>query len=92
MPWVFYAKEFESATGGTVSTVQISGTTARVLAPAKVNLFLEILGKRPDGFHEIVTVMQAVSLFDVVNVARRPGGIDVICDAEDVPAGRDNIA
>lgn len=75
-----------------MSTVQVSGTTARILAPAKVNLFLEILGKRPDGFHEIVTVMQAVSLFDTVSVTKCPGDVDVICDAEDVPSGRDNIA
>ncbi len=64
----------------------------RVLAPAKVNLFIEILGRRPDGFHEIATVMQAVSLFDTVTVTRRPGDIEVICDAGDVPEGRDNIA
>lgn len=72
--------------------IQISGATARVLAPAKVNLFVEVLGKRPDGFHEIATVMQTVGLFDVVTVTRRPGGIEVVCDAEDVPSGRENIA
>jgi 4-diphosphocytidyl-2-C-methyl-D-erythritol kinase len=37
-------------------------------APAKVNWFLEIVGKRPDGFHEIETVMQAISLFDEITV------------------------
>ncbi len=37
-------------------------------APAKVNWFLEIMGKRPDGFHEIETVMQAISLFDEITV------------------------
>ena len=35
-----------------------------LLAPAKVNLYLEILGKRDDGYHEIVTLMQTVSLYD----------------------------
>jgi 4-diphosphocytidyl-2-C-methyl-D-erythritol kinase len=40
------------------------GLTVR--APAKVNLFLEVLGKRPDGFHELATLMIAVSLFDTL--------------------------
>lgn len=39
-----------------------------VLAPAKINLFLELLEKRPDGFHELETVMVAVSLFDQLEV------------------------
>jgi len=39
-----------------------------VLAPAKINLFLELLGKRPDGFHELETVMVAVTLFDRLEV------------------------
>ena len=35
-----------------------------VLAPAKINLTLEVLGKRPDGYHEIRSIMQAINLFD----------------------------
>lgn len=42
-----------------------------VLAPAKLNLFLEVLGKRPDGFHELETLMVPVSLYDVVVVEPR---------------------
>ena len=41
--------------------------TKRVLAPAKVNLFLEVLGKRPDGYHEIATLMVAIDLVDVLD-------------------------
>src|SRR4051812_10878170 len=37
-----------------------------VWAPAKVNLFLEVLGKRPDGYHEIATLMVAVRLYDTL--------------------------
>src|SRR5688572_16327463 len=44
-----------------------------VTAPAKLNLFLEILGKRPDGFHEIETVMVPVSVYDTL-VVRAPLG------------------
>ena len=50
-----------------------------VLAPAKVNLTLEVLGKRPDGFHEIRSVLQAVNLCDRLDFS--PGrGINVTCD------------
>src|SRR5947209_20183331 len=35
-------------------------------APAKVNLYLEVLGKRPDGYHEIATAMVAVNLYDTL--------------------------
>lgn len=45
-----------------------------VFAPAKLNLFLEVLGKRPDGFHEIETVMTRVSLYDTLSLADDPGG------------------
>ena len=39
----------------------------KIMAPAKINLTLEVLGKRPDGFHEIRSVMQTVSLCDVLS-------------------------
>ena len=42
-------------------------------APAKVNLFLNVLGTRPDGYHEIDTVMQTVGLIDTLEFSRRPG-------------------
>ncbi|CAN5412747.1 4-(cytidine 5'-diphospho)-2-C-methyl-D-erythritol kinase [soil metagenome] len=42
--------------------------SARTLSPAKINLGLEILGKRDDGFHEIRTIMQAISLTDQISV------------------------
>ncbi len=45
----------------------------KVKTPAKINLTLEILGKRPDSFHEIRSIMQAVSLFDYLNITLKPG-------------------
>jgi 4-diphosphocytidyl-2-C-methyl-D-erythritol kinase len=39
-------------------------------APAKVNLFLEVLGKRPDGYHEIATVMAPITLADTLSMER----------------------
>jgi 4-diphosphocytidyl-2-C-methyl-D-erythritol kinase len=45
-----------------------------VLAPAKINLHLEILQKRSDGYHEIETIMHAVSLYDTLQVFKRDDG------------------
>ncbi len=61
-------------------------------APAKINLCLSVLGKRPDGYHEVEMVMQAVGLFDRVTVRLAAGGIAVRCDESGVPAGEGNIA
>jgi len=43
-----------------------SGAEVFVHTPAKINLFLEVLAKRPDGFHEIETLMAAISAYDQV--------------------------
>ena len=59
--------------------------------PAKINLCLRILGLRADGYHELITWMQQISLYDEVRV--EPGGerILVYADREGVPDGRENI-
>lgn len=51
----------------------------RILAPAKVNLGLEVLSRRPDGYHEIHTVMQSISLFDRIAMTA-PGSGRVASD------------
>jgi 4-diphosphocytidyl-2-C-methyl-D-erythritol kinase len=68
------------------------GTTVRVLAPAKVNLFLEVLGRRPDGYHDLATLMVAVGLFDSLELADDPSGpMMLTCDHPDLSAGPDNL-
>ena len=47
--------------------IRQEGRQVRALAPAKLNLFLEILNKRPDGFHEIETLMVAINRFDALS-------------------------
>jgi len=61
-------------------------------SPAKVNLFLRILGKRPDGFHELETVMAALDLADEMRFERRPCGITIECSAPGVPCDDSNLA
>lgn len=67
------------------------GAEVRVLAPAKINLGLAVLCRRADGYHELRTLFQAVSLFDRVTLRRARGGIRVRCEA--LPGlGEDNLA
>ncbi|MFZ9738598.1 MAG: 4-(cytidine 5'-diphospho)-2-C-methyl-D-erythritol kinase [Prochlorotrichaceae cyanobacterium] len=64
-----------------------------LIAPAKINLYLEILGDRPDGFHELAMVMQTVSLGDRVEVALQgTQEIQVLCNHPDVPQDQSNLA
>jgi 4-diphosphocytidyl-2-C-methyl-D-erythritol kinase len=61
-------------------------------APAKVNLFLEVLAKRPDGYHDIETLMVAVNLFDTLKLREEPGGdIKLTCKHPDLSTGSDNL-
>ena len=65
---------------------------ATVTAPAKINLTLDILGKRFDGYHNLSTIMQTVSLYDSVTVTRTDGSeIKVSCDYPGVPCDESNI-
>ena len=60
------------------------------LAPAKLNLSLQVFGKRPDGYHNIRSVMVPVSLYDEVTVEEASAGISVECDAPGVPTDAAN--
>ncbi|MHB1192526.1 MAG: 4-(cytidine 5'-diphospho)-2-C-methyl-D-erythritol kinase [Longimicrobiales bacterium] len=65
----------------------------RILAPAKVNLWLRVLRRRPDGFHELDTLFQAVDLCDEVEVSRRPGtGVGLTVEGADLGPARENLA
>jgi len=67
-----------------------SGAVVEVAAPAKINLALLVGPVRPDGFHEIASLMLPVTLADRVVVERTPGtGLEVACD---VAPGEQNLA
>jgi 4-diphosphocytidyl-2-C-methyl-D-erythritol kinase len=62
-----------------------------VLCPAKVNLYLRVVGRRPDGYHEVVTVMQPLTLADELTVTRGGTEISLECDLAELPAGPENL-
>jgi len=83
-----------------------AGQTLHVRVPAKINLHLAVGPRRPDGYHDIVTVMQTVSLYDTLDLtvdgddqwahpaARRRMRASLALadhDADGVPAGQDNL-
>jgi len=62
-----------------------------IRAYAKINLGLNILKKRDDGFHEIETIFQQVDLFDEIQIQLTDGPIEVVTEHPEVPAGKANI-
>ena len=64
----------------------------RLLAPAKINLHLRVGGRRKDGFHEVMTWMCTVGLFDTLEIeTARRDGVALTCDREDLPRDRRNL-
>lgn len=65
-----------------------------VSAPGKINLILRVLDRRPDGYHNLWSVMQAVELADTVIVEDGGGadGIHVSCEGADLPTDSTNLA
>ena len=60
-------------------------------APAKINLSLDILGKRPDGYHELCMVMQSVTLHDTLVIRRAGTGVSLTCADSTVPCDGRNL-
>jgi 4-diphosphocytidyl-2-C-methyl-D-erythritol kinase len=68
------------------------GATLHVTTRAKVNLSLEVIRKRPDGFHEIETVLQSVELADQMEVElTRDGRIEITCTDPEIPTDERNL-
>lgn len=64
----------------------------KINAPAKINLVLDVLNKREDGYHNVKMVMQSLELCDVVTVEKTDGGITISSDSGVVPCDDTNIA
>jgi len=63
-----------------------------LISPAKINLFLIVTGKRPDGYHELVTLMCPITLTDTVTVKLMRRKITVTCADPNVPEDETNLA
>jgi 4-diphosphocytidyl-2-C-methyl-D-erythritol kinase len=64
----------------------------RIKAPAKINIGLHILGKRPDGYHEIWTILQKIDLFDEILLQSAPDlAFSVLTSLPDIPADEHNL-
>jgi 4-diphosphocytidyl-2-C-methyl-D-erythritol kinase len=64
-----------------------------ILSPAKINLVLDVLAKRPDGYHELRTIFERISLADKITLScNKSNKISVRCPHPDVPQGADNLA
>jgi len=62
-----------------------------VRTPAKINLFLEILGMREDGYHEIDTIMQTVSFFDEIRFVRQGQDVQLKTNMSSLETDKDNL-
>lgn len=60
-------------------------------APAKINLFLKILNRRSDGYHEIESLMQKIALFDTLHLSRQGDSVSLSCQGRPVPEDRENL-
>ena len=68
-----------------------SGNALVKRAYAKINLGLDVLRRREDGYHEVKMIMQTVSLYDILTFTKTEGGITVVTDKEELPGDESNL-
>ncbi len=64
----------------------------KMLSPAKVNLFLQVVGKRPDGYHDLVSLMCCIELYDTVSLTFGLKATTISCAHPEVPEDETNLA
>ncbi len=62
-----------------------------IRCPAKINLYLDVRGKRQDGYHEIRTVMQSIDLYDALCIEEGEKSIGIVCDLSSLPVDSRNL-
>jgi len=67
--------------------------SVKLLSPAKINLTLDILGVRPDGYHELRSIVQPIDLFDEIKIETEEGrGVELTSSGISVPLDKTNLA
>ncbi|MBP5760568.1 MAG: 4-(cytidine 5'-diphospho)-2-C-methyl-D-erythritol kinase [Verrucomicrobia bacterium] len=61
------------------------------LSPCKVNLMLNILGRRPDGFHDLETLFLPVPVYDRIEISREETPFQFTCSTDKIPTGPENL-
>lgn len=67
-------------------------SSIQLQARAKINLSLDVVGKRPDGYHDVKMIMQTINLYDTVIIEPGSEGIEIDCNCQWVPSDNQNIA
>ena len=62
------------------------------ISPAKINLFLRIVGKQPDGYHQLISLMCPVSLHDRITIQFQTKQMHITCTNPQVPENKNNLA
>src|SRR5438034_7316010 len=65
--------------------------TLEKTSPCKVNLLLNILGKRADGFHELETLIHPVNLYDTLSFSHDKSGVSLTCNKPELPVDATNL-
>lgn len=66
--------------------------TVKLFSPAKINLYLEVLSKRSDGYHNIHTLFERVNLGDTITLRKTAAGIRITTNDPALPTGKNNLA
>ena len=72
--------------------VAVTSGQVKQFAPAKINLYLHILGRREDGFHELETLMAPITLGDTLEIDLIPEGVEFTCSDPALADAQDNLA
>lgn len=78
-------------TNGESNSYLLNQTTIEILAPAKLNLLLKITGQRTDGYHELLSVLVPVDLYDKLRISKLEKGLEIHWRGREVPTGKNNL-